>query len=473
MVERKVIKHSFFWNAVNSYGSQGLQFIIGIVMARLLMPADYGIIGMLTIFICISNALISAGFPTALLRKKELTATDLSTVFYTNILISMVMYGIMYVGAPYIAEFYRIPLLTTVTRVICLTFIINSVCAVSGTILTHQLKFKTRAIIQLATQLSTGIVAIYLAYNGLGVWALVWQQIVSAALSGILWFIAARWTPSLIFSTTSLHELFGFGSKILASNIITQIYQNIYSVVIGRAYNATDLGYFTRADGYSKLVPISFAGLIQNTLFPIISKIQDDINKLREFNTKMIKVSSFLIFPCSMVLAGAAYPTISVMISDKWLPTAPILQILCFTVLPEHLYYINNDFITVTGRSDYLMREQYISKTMSIVLLFAALPFGLMTVAVSKGAGALVTYLYSAHYLRKTVGINVLQQLKWLLPTFIISLALAAGVALAFMYLDYTLINLVVVLATAAIIYILAARIWLNDSLQTILNLRK
>lgn len=473
MLDRTVIKSSFAWNAVESYVSQLLQFCISIVMARLLMPEDYGIIGMITIFLCLANAFISAGFPSALVRKKECTEADLSTVFYINIGIGVVMYTILFGIAPFIADFYHMSVLKPVTRAVGLSFVIYSFAGVSETLLTKSLNFKAKAIITLSTQIVTGVLAIWWAYNGAGVWALVYQSLASALLRSILIILLARWRPLLIFSIASFKELFGFGSKILASNLITQIYQNIYSVVIGRAFNATELGYFTRADGYSKLVPISFAGLIQRTLYPILAKIQDNTDELRDVNSKMIRVSSFFVIPLSLILAGTAYPVISIMITDKWINTAPLLQILCITVLPEHLYCINNDFITVRGRSDYLMREQYITKILGIVLLFGSMPFGLYVVAVSKGIGAFVTYLFSAIYLHRIIGVGISRQLAEITPIIIISCIIGVADAIAFRFLDYTILNLAVVLVLSAGVYLLCARCFFANTLKTILNMRK
>lgn len=442
-------------------------------MARLLSPDDYAIIGMITIFICLSNTLISSGFPTALLRKKDCNNTDLSTVFYFNLVIGITLFIILWICAPWIADFYSYPILLPVSRAMGLTFLLGSFGGVSETILKRNLKFRAIAIITLCCSIVTGIIAIFFAYNGFGVWALVIQAISLAFMRAILVFIAAHWTPRLTFSLISFKEMFAFGSKLLGSNLITQLYQNMYNVTIGKFFPAATLGYFTRADGYSKLVPINIAGVVQKTLFPMLAKIQDDQLELERFNQKMISLTSFLIFPASLIMAGVAYPLISIMLTDKWIETAPLLQILCVSVLPDHLYYINNDFIMVRGHSDYVMREQFWSKILSIGILAATIPFGITVVAIGKGVGAFLTWIFSAYYLKRSLGIKFIDSINRLWPMLLISIILGWTDAWLFTFLPYTFLNLIIVAALSGVIYLFAAKILFPYPLMELLNIRK
>lgn len=472
-LSRKEVKKGFFWNAVELYSSQIVQFIIGIIMARLLMPNDYAIIGMITVFLCISDALISSGFPTALIRKKHCTDEDYSTVFYFNIFISVVLYIILWICAPLIASFYGYPILTPVTRAMGLKFLIGSFSAVSETILKRNLKFRIIAIITLSCSLITGIIAIYFAYTGLGVWALVIQAISVSVIRSIFVLISAHWWPSLCFSIYSFKELFGFGSKVLGSNMVTQIYQNMYNITIGKFFPASTLAYFTRADGYSKLIPINVAGVIQKSLFPMLAKIQENKDELLNFNHKMTNLTSFIIFPASLILAGLAYPIISIMLTDKWIATAPLLQILCVSVLPEHLYCINNDFIMIQGRSDIVMREQTYTKLLSVIILAISIPFGIECVAIGKGLGSLLTWIFSACYIKKVMGIKVYETIINIMPIFISSVIIGGIDVWLFTFLNYTLLNtcLVGILSIAA--YVLSARMFFPQCLTAILNIRK
>lgn len=472
-LSRKEIKSGMIWNAIELYSSQVMQFAIGVIMARLLMPDDYAIIGMITVFICISNVLISSGFSTALLRKKHCTSVDYSTVFYFNILISLVLYIILWFCSPLIADFYGYPILTPVTRYMGLTFLVGSISSVSETILKRELRFRIIALITLVCSLATGLIAIYFAFTGYGVWALVIQAILASILRTIIVFIAAKWHPILVFSKHTFQELFGFGSKLLGSNIVTQLYQNMYNILIGKFFSAASLAYFTRADGYSRLVPINISGVLQKALFPMLSKIQDNNAELEIFNRKMTSVTSFLIFPASLLLAGVAYPLISIMLTDKWIDTAPILQILCIAVLPDHLYCINNDFILIGGRSDYIMKEQIYTKIISVIILIVSLPFGIMWVAVGRGLGAMITWLFSVYYLKKCLKINFLSILSTIGPMFISSLILGSVVAWSFTLLSYTIVNVFVVVSLFCGVYLLTAKILFPQSLMALINFRK
>lgn len=471
-LKRNDIKKGFLWNAVEVYAGQIVQFAIGIIMARLLMPDDYAIIGMITVFICISNVLISSGFTASLLRKQDCTPTDKSTVFWCNTGIAVALFGILWFCAPLIADFYGYPILTPVTRVMGLTCVVGSFGSVSETLLKKELRFKSIATITLSCAIVTGVIAIIAAYHGYGIWALVLQALALAVIRAILVIVAAHWRPGFVFSAASFKELFGFGSKVLGSNLITQIYQNMYNITIGKFYPAASLAYFTRADGYSKLVPNNIAGVIQKALFPLISKIQDDKAQLVHFNAKMARLTSYLIFPASLIMAGLAYPLISVMITDKWLGTAPLLQILCISVLPEHLYYINNDFIMVRGRSDYVMREQTWTKLISVGVLAASLPFGLEWVAVGKGLGCLLTWVWSARYLRKTLGITLGETVRDLWKMLAVSVVIGLACWVAFLFLSYTLINLIWVGLAAIGVYVLASKLFFPETLSEILHLK-
>lgn len=472
-IDRKDVKRGFFWSAIESYIGQIVQFIIGIILARLLTPNDYGAIALTTIFICISNALLSSGLPTALLRKKECTDADFSTIFSFNILIALVMFGLLWIYSPFVAGFYKMPVLNSVLRGMGVTFLIGSLSTVSTVILKRKLQFKGIAIINLISQVTTGIAAIVLAFYGFGVWTLVIQAISSSFLTSLLIIWHAKWWPHFGFSKTTFKELFGFGSKILGGNIFTQIYQNMYGILIGKFFSAADVAFFTRADGYSKLVPLNISGVIQRSLLPLLTKAQDNQEELVRFNMKMNHLVSFLVFPLSMILCGLAYPIISLTITDKWITTAPLLQILCISVLPDHLYCINNDFILVRGRSDLVMKEQFYTKTISIVLFLATIPLGLKWIAVSKGISSLITWIFSAAYIKRVLGIGIVASSKGLILPLLTSILIGGADAIVFKYLQFNYTNLILALIISVIIYIAAAKLFFSQYLVSIVNLRK
>lgn len=437
------------------------------------MPADYGTVGMITVFLSLSTAIVSAGFPTALLKKKNCSHVDFCTVFYFNITISILLSLLLFWTAPYIASFFNMPILNMVTKAMTLTIIFPAICSVSHVKLKKELKFKTIAGITIGTSIISGIIGIILAFIGWGVWALVAQSILSSFLRMIITYVAAHWKPSLLFSFSSFSQMFSFGSKVFGANMLNQLYFNLYNVLIGKIYNAADLSYFNRAHGYSTLIPSNISGVIQNALFPLLSKVQDNETELQKFYTKMIMMTSFIIFPASLILAGLSYPLIDVMITAKWLPCAPLLSILCIGILPEHLYYINNDFLVVHGKSGDLMREQTYSKIISTILIIIAIPFGLVVVAIVKGVSTLITWLYSIYYLRKVMNINLKNQLKGLSGIFSISALIGIVNYIVFTQISYSILNVFCALILSCITYFLFAKAFYPTILQEIKRLKK
>lgn len=303
------------WSAIERFSLQGVQFIINILMARLLLPSDYGMIGMLAVFLQISQTFIDSGFSDALVQKKDRTETDLSTVFYFNIIISVLLYILLFIGAPYIAQFYRMPELTLVTRIIMLNLIFSSFAAVPKTILTIRIDFKTQSKISLISAVVSGVVGIIMAYKGTGVWALVVQSLLNALLITLLFFYCINWRPLKVSSKESFQRLFSFGSKLLFSRLIHALYYNLYSLVIGRKYSSAELGYYTRAEQFAILPSSNINAIISRVTFPILSNIQDDNVRLASAYRKYIKLASYLIFPLMVGLAAVAQPLVLLLLT--------------------------------------------------------------------------------------------------------------------------------------------------------------
>ena len=306
------------WSAVERFSLQGVQFVINILMARLLLPSDYGMIGMLAVFLQISQTFVDSGFSDALVQKKDRTETDLSTVFYFNIVISVLLYVLLFISAPYIAQFYRMPELTLVTRIIMLNLIFSSFTAVPKTILTIRIDFRTQSKISLISAIISGVVGIIMAYKGTGVWALVAQTLLNAILITFLFFCCVNWRPLRIFSKASFQGLFSFGSKLLFSRLIHALYYNLYAIVIGRQYSSIELGYYTRAEQFAIFPSGNINAIISRVTFPILSSIQDDDKRLALAYRKYIRLASFLIFPLMIGLAAIAEPLVSFLLSAKW-----------------------------------------------------------------------------------------------------------------------------------------------------------
>ncbi len=437
-MENRTILKSFLWTALESYSTQGIAFIVSIFMARILAPADYGVIGIIGVFLALSDIFIDAGFTNALINKKNCNNDDFSTVFYTNVVISIIFFNILYFTAPFIAAFYNNPVLIWTTRAMALTFVISSFGAVSMTILTKELRFKAKAIITFIVSCISGFIGVFLAYRGWGVWALVWQSVLSCLARVIIYIFYVRWKPLLRFSLTSFKELFKFGGNLLGSNIIYTLYNNIYSLVIGKVFNATQLGYFSRAEGYAKLVPINISGILSKILFPILSKIKNNDEEMIELHHKFILVTSALLFPGCLFIAGLAAPLVYLLITEKWMPIVPLLQILSFAGIFEHFSTINNNFILSKGKSNYFLKMQIWTKPFGLLLLGLSVCFNLSIVAWGKVIYSVVCLITSYYFLRRVLFVNLHRDIKDIIKMLLLSGGLANICLIIFNRIDYT-----------------------------------
>jgi O-antigen/teichoic acid export membrane protein len=317
---REKTLNGFKWTFLDNVGRLGGQFVIGIVLARILTPEDFGLIGMLTIFIVIGRSLTNSGFGQALIQKKDANRIDFSTVFYFNIFTSIIIYLIIFVGSPLIAKFYREPQLVLLTKVLCLEFILNALSLIHITDLQKNLKFKAPSLIGIISVAISGATSIVLALKGFGVWALVTNTILQSLITTLLLWKVSKWRPLLIFSVNSLKSLFAYGSKILLAGILNSVFKNIYFLVIGRYFQAESLGYYTRANQFTYLPLNTITLVITKVTYPVFSSIQDDIPKLKIGYTKSIRMLSALALPLMGIMYIIARPIIIIVLGDKWLP---------------------------------------------------------------------------------------------------------------------------------------------------------
>ncbi|MDE6695503.1 MAG: lipopolysaccharide biosynthesis protein, partial [Muribaculaceae bacterium] len=331
------------WSSLERFSVQGIQFIVMIIMARILTPADYGLVGMLAIFIAVSQSLIDSGFSQALIRKQDRSEIDNSTVFFFNIGVGIVLYFILFFLSPIIADFYNEPQLIPITRIVGLSLVFNSLVVVQRALLTVNLDFKTQAKASFAGALISGAVGITMAYTGFGVWAIVWQQISNLATITILLWILSHWNPILAYSWKSFKELFGFGSKLLASGLLDTIFKNLYLIVIGKFFRASDLGYYTRANQFTDFASSNITGIFQRVTYPVLCTIQNDDARLSDVYRRLLKTSAFIIFPLMMGLAAVAKPMVISFLTEKWLFSANLIQVLCFSQMwyPVHAINLN------------------------------------------------------------------------------------------------------------------------------------
>jgi|TARA_B110001469_G_C9642673_1_gene323625 teichuronic acid exporter len=400
------------WSFVDKFSVQVVQLFIGVVLARLLIPEDYGLIGMLSIFIAISTAFISSGMGTALIQRKNRTEADYSTVLIFNFGISILFYTLLFFSAPFISGFYNTPELTLITRVIGINLLIDSLALVQRMRLTIQLNFKTLAKINVTSILASGIFAIYLAYLGYGVWALVLRQVLNSVINVFLLWIFSKWKPSFVFSKESFKNLFGFGSKLLAAGLYATALQNINNVLIGKVYSASSLGFYTQATQLANMSAGTISGVIQQVTFPVLSTLQDDKARMVDTFRRLIKMSAFFNFPMMFLLAIITDPFIQLLLGDKWLNTIPLLQLICFARLLYPLSALNLTFLNSTGRSDLFLKVDLAKAPLIILALVITIPISVKAIVISHVVVTTITYFFNTYYLGKLHNYGGFKQLK-------------------------------------------------------------
>ena len=423
-LKNKTVKGTI-WSTLERFSVQGIQFIVMIIMARILTPEDYGLVGMLAVFIAVSQSLIDSGFSQALIRKQDRSEVDNSTVFYFNIGVGIILYLLLFICAPLIASFYSEPQLTPITRVIGLSLVFNSLAVVQRALLTVRLDFKTQAKATFVGAMLSGTIGIAMAYTGFGVWAIVWQQISNLAIVTILLWILSHWKPIWAYSWKSFRELFNFGSKLLASGLLDTIFKNLYLIVIGKFFKASDLGYYTRAHQFTDFASSNITGIFQRVTYPVLCTIQDDDLRLRDVYRRLLKTSAFIIFPLMTGLAAVAKPMVISFLTEKWLFSAVLIQILCFSQMWYPVHAINLNLLQVKGRSDLFLRLEIIKKVITVIMLCITLPLGLIPMCIGMIINSLIALIINTHYTGKLISLGFFRQMKDLLPT--LSLSLATG----------------------------------------------
>lgn len=394
------------WTAVEKFSLQGISFILSLIMARLLTPDDYGTVGMINIFLAVSRTFIDSGFANALIRKTDRTDDDFCTVFYFNVAISVFCYLILFIIAPWVADFFDVPLLRPILRVQAVNLVINSLVQIQITKMTIDLNFKAGAKIAIISSLVSGVAGIILAYLGFGVWAIVFQGIISAAVSATCLLYYIRWRPRLVFSVTSFKSMFSYGSKLLASGLLDTVYSNLTTLVIGKFYSSEDLGYYQRGIHFTVFPVNTINGIVGRVTFPIMSKIQQDDKYLIAVYRKYISIMSMAVFFVCCLISSLAQPMILFLLTDKWAKSVIYLQVFSFAMMFDHINKINLNLLQVKGRSDLFLKLEILKKTISTIILFAAIPFGVLGICVSRVIYSQIAIIINTYYTGKLFGLG-------------------------------------------------------------------
>ena len=445
------------WSFVDNIASQGITFLVGIILARLLSPAEFGILGMITIFIAISNSIIDSGFSNALIRKNDAKRIDYNTVFIFNLVLSLVLYGVLYVASPAISRFFHEPQLVAITRVMGLLLLINALGIIQRTLLVKRVDFKTQTKVSVIASLGSAVVGVGMAWAGFGVWSLVGQQLSRQFLNTLFLWVFNRWRPLLEFSIQSFKELFSFGSKLLASGLIDTLFKNIYYIIIGRFYSAAQLGQYTRAEQFNMIFSSNLTSVIQRVSYPVLSSIQNEAERLREAYRRVIKSTMLVAFACMLGLAACAKPVILILIGEKWLAAAEYLQIICFSGMLYPLHAINLNILQVKGRSDLFLKLEIIKKGLAVLPITLGIIYGIKVMLLAKVFNSFLAYYLNARYSKSMVNYSVKEQIADILPTFLVSLGVA-GVMWGITWLDLNvylqlIVQVSVGLTLAGVIY--------------------
>lgn len=416
------------WNSIDRFANYGISFLVSIVLARLLSPEDYGLIGLINIFIVIFNTILDGGLSTALIRKEKVNDTEFNTVFYTNLGISILLTLILIVCAPWISSFFKRPELIPLLRAMSFILIINAFAIIQQTKLTRDINFKDQTKVSIIAHVGSGIIGIALAFRGYGVWALVAQQLSSRILATILFWFYAKWMPKLIFSWLSFKELFGFSWKLLVSRVINSLWGQLYQGVIGKCYSPHTLGLYTRAVQYAQMFSSGVSDVVLKVTLPVMSSIQNEDERLIAATRKIIKTTMFVTFGFMMWMAASAKSLVFVLIGEKWMDCVPMLQIVCFNVAINPVGYINENLLTVKGRSDKILILQVLKILLAIIPLLLGVFVGIYWMLVASAVESWIAIFLYTFYTNKYYKYSALDQLKDILPSFGVSLLMAIPV---------------------------------------------
>lgn len=443
------------WSSVDNVTSQGILFVVGIILARILSPQEFGLIGMTTIFIAVSETFINSGFNQALIRKKECTQADFSTVFFFNLGAGIFFFFLLFFSAPLISKFFKEPDLEAIIRVLSIVLIIDALTIIQRTILTRRVDFKLQTRISVISSAGSGLLAIILAIKGFGVWSLVFMTLTRQAINSFLLWIWNRWRPELIFNRRSFTDLFGFGSKLLLSGLIDTVYRNVYYFVIGKYFSAKELGFYTRADSFRSVPSKNITMVLSRVTYPVLAQLQDDPVKLKEGYRQILKSTMLITFVLMLGLAAVAEPMVISLIGEKWRPSVIYLQLLCFSGMLYPLHALNLNMLNVKGRSDLFLKLEIIKKLLAVPTIIIGVLFGIKIMLIGIILDSLIAYYLNSYWSGKLINYSMTQQLKDIKPSFLLGAGMAIIVFLIghFLPTHYLLTLIVQVIAGAVIVF--------------------
>lgn len=461
-------KVGLYWKAIEMFSKYGINFVISILMARMLDPHDYGVAALPALFLVVMTIFTDSGFTPALIRKPDLKDSDITTAFVYSLSIGSVCYVIIYLASPSIAAFYNEPELTSVLRFAAISCIITVFGMPVVVQLNRSLSFKAVSVASVVGRLLGACVGLYLAYIGMGVWSLVITSMLGVVITLTINWIYMPWIPKAGVSKESFKYLWGYGNKMFLTEILTTIFDNVKPIFIGKYYSVKDLGIYNKAEGYAQLPSQSIFGIIHGLTFPVLSKMQDDDERLRYNYRRMLKALSFILFPMMMGLAALARPFVIVLLSDKWEQCVPILQILCFSTMWLPIHSLNRNLLMVKGRSDYFFKLEMIKKVWELFMLLISLPFGIIYFCAASIVVNVVNLFFNTYYTDKLLNLGFTKQMKDYYPYLLLAGAMALLVYGVTLVIPNMVVQLIVGILVGVVFYIGTAFILKMDVLNDV-----
>lgn len=461
---------NFIWRFAERCGAQLVTFIVSIVLARLLVPEDYGVIALVTVFTTILQVFIDSGLGTALIQKKNADDLDFSSVFYFNLIVCLALYGIMFCAAPFIARFYNNPIYVPLVRVLSLTLIISGVKGIQQSYVSKHMLFKRFFFSTLGGTLVSAIAGIALAYAGFGVWALVAQYLCNTAIDTMILWITVPWRPKFIFSWSRLKSLLSYGWKLLVSALLDTVYSNLRSLLIGKIYSSADLAYYNQGDKFPVVIVSNINASIDSVLLPTLSDVQDNHIAVKNMTRRAIMTSIYIMAPLLMGLAFCAEPVVRLVLTDKWLPCVPYLRIFCVTYMFWPIHTANLNAIKAMGRSDLFLKLEIAKKVVGMILLLVTMRISVIAMAYSMIVSSISSQIINSYPNWKLLGYSYLEQLRDILPSILLAVVMGGCVSL-FSFLPLgNLTTLLLQILLGGAIYLVGSAFFKLESFEYLLQ---
>lgn len=473
----KSIKNSvfsgLFWKFGERIVAQGVSFVVSIILARILMPREYGLVSMVTVFITIADVFVTSGFSTSLIQKKNADETDFSSIFWCTLIVSIILYGILFVSAPLISSFYANDELTPVIRVFSIKILISAYNSIQHAYVSRHMIFKKFFYSTLGGTIVSGVVGIIMAVHGFGVWSLVAQYLVNSTIDSIILSFTVPWKPKFIFSMTAAKSLMSYGWKVLAADLIGTIYNNLRALLIGKYFSSEDLAFYNRGKQFPELISNNIDTTISSVLFPAMSNSGDNVNRVKELTRRSMKTTAYVIFPIMIGMAAVAHPMVMVLLTEKWESCIIYLQLICIAKAITTVSTANLQAMRAIGRSDIVLQLEFIKKPVGLLMIIFAIRYGVLAIAVSMPIYSLFAMIVNMWPNRKLLNYSIREQIIDLLPTTGITIVMCLAVKITSVFKGNDFVQLIIQVLVGGSVYLLLSIVTKNDSFAYILSYAK